>query len=1286
MGEATRALDWSSTPLGRADHWPSSLKTIVRMMLDSRYAMWLAWGPELSFFCNDAYRPTLGVKRNFLGAPASQVWAEIWPEIGPRIRQVLEHGVATWDEGLLLFPTRSGFVEETYHSFSYSPVHGDDGAVHGMLCVVTEDTARVLSARRLASLSALSSASPVMAGPHQTAKAALLALAENHRDLPFGMLYLIEPDAGFATLAASFGHPLAEARVRIDAAGSLWPLAEVMAKGEAMLVNAPPAGSPAWPASPWKEPIERAMVVPLIHPGAGAAAFGFLIAGISPHLAFDAEYRRYVLLAATQIAGSVAGARALADAQRQAEALAELDRAKTAFFSNVSHELRTPLTLILGPLRDLLEQGGNAASQGNEGPHPSFLDSLGEPAAERQVWGRSARRELELIERNAERLLKLVNMLLDFSRIEAGRLEARFIPTALGQLTRELAGVFRSSIEQAGLRFDVQCDDLPGSVDVDADLWEKIVLNLLANAFKFTFTGSIGVSLRAEGDAAVLQVTDTGGGIAAEQLVSIFDRFHRIEGIRARTHEGAGIGLALVAELVKLHHGRIDVASELGQGSTFTVTVPIRQATALPSPGAAITRNSEHASLKPAPTPAALNADQASRAEPPAPTEAAAANTTTHHRTHNRRAAHILVADDNADIRDYLTHLLVAHWNVSTAADGAEALRLMQAQRFDLVLTDVMMPVQDGFSLLAAMRRDPALAEVPVIMLSARAGEEARIEGLARGADEYLVKPFSSRELIARIDAQLSRAEASALRRQLRVELERRLSTVFENAPVGVALLHGAEHRFDYINREHSRMLGDRPLLGIPFREALPELVHQGFLELLDKAFVHGTPFIGRSIRTVLHNAAGAPIERYFDVAYQPMQAADGQVTGTAIVAFDVTDLNEARREAEAANRTKDEFLAVLGHELRNPLAPIVTALHLMQMRGIQGFEREHQILERQVGHMVRLVDDLLDVSRIFAGKLSLRKAPVSLAHAVSQALEATAPLFEQKRQRISVEMPQSGLDVLADSARLTQTVSNLLTNAARFTPAGGHVRVNVQRIVTNGRPNEWPNERPDEHANEASVVLVVEDEGVGMGADELTRIFEMFFQAPQRNDRADGGLGLGLAIARSLARQHGGDLTAASDGPGRGSRFTLTLPAWTDAKPPEAPVAATGHSAAAPAQRLLVVDDNRDAADSLAEAFRLIGHPTDVAYDPAQALALVREHPPTLAIVDIGLPAMDGIELTMQLKQIPPLQRLKVIALTGYGLVSDRARSRAAGIDAHVVKPVDVKQLTALVAQLLGG
>jgi PAS domain S-box-containing protein len=403
------------------------------------------------------------------------------------------------------------------------------------------------------------------------------------------------------------------------------------------------------------------------------------------------------------------------------EAAEAMDRAKTEFLANVSHELRTPLTLILGPAEDSLAD-----------------------AREPLPPGQHAR--LSTLHRNGLRLLKLVNTLLDFSRVEAGRRQASFEPTDLAALTVDLASTFRSAVERAGLRLLVSPEPCPEGVYVDREMWEKITLNLLSNALKFTFAGEIEVSLRAMPEHVVLAVRDTGTGIAPEELPRVFERFHRVRDARSRTHEGTGIGLSLVHDLVRLHGGTIGVESTLGRGTTFTVTIPRGTAHLAPE------------TLRPArplsgsPRGAAPFVEEALRwlpgdPEPPAPGASA--------RTKER----ILVADDNADMRGYLASLLGLTWHVTTAADGAEALRAIHSEPPDLVLSDVMMPGLDGFQLLRALRDDPRTAAIPVLLLSARAGEEATVEGLQTGADDYLVKPFSARELVARVQAALYRAE-----------------------------------------------------------------------------------------------------------------------------------------------------------------------------------------------------------------------------------------------------------------------------------------------------------------------------------------------------------------------------------------------------------------------------------------------------------------------------------------------------------------------------------------------
>jgi signal transduction histidine kinase len=525
MGALIRAKDWSRTPLGPIETWPRSLKTIIRILLTSRYAMWMGWGQELNFFYNDAYRPTLGVKHPWaLGPPAREVWAEIWKDIGPRIQLVLDAGEATWDEALPLLLERSGYPEETYHTFSYSPLPDDAGGVVGMLCVVTEETERVIGERRLASLRELASE---FAGTHAQAQvfaAIERRLGANLKDLPFTLTYLFDESGSRARLACATGiekgHPAAPILIDDASAELAWPARELFFGAAPVMVGDLAARFGPLPTGAWAEPPREAAVVPIPRQGQPRPA-GFLIAGVNPYRRYDRDYAGFVELVAGQIASSLANASAYEAERQRAEALAEIDRAKTAFFSNVSHEFRTPLTLMLGPLEEIL-----AKSERDASPESLAL--------------------VDVAHRNGLRLLKLVNTLLDFSRIEAGRVEASYEPTDLAATTAELASIFRSAIEKAGLRLIVDCAPLPEPVYVDRDMYEKMVLNLLSNAFKFTFAGEIAVTVQPSADraAAELAIRDTGTGIPGAELPRLFERFHRIEGaegshVRGQRHSTA---------------------------------------------------------------------------------------------------------------------------------------------------------------------------------------------------------------------------------------------------------------------------------------------------------------------------------------------------------------------------------------------------------------------------------------------------------------------------------------------------------------------------------------------------------------------------------------------------------------------------------------------------------------------------------------------------------------------------------------------------------------------------
>ncbi|MGW4637433.1 SpoIIE family protein phosphatase [Sphaerisporangium sp. NPDC004334] len=727
-------VDWRETPLGRPDQWPQSLQTAVSILLSSRFPMWMAWGPRLTFFCNAAYRrDTLGRKYPWaLGRPAGEVWAEIWDDIGPRIDAVLETGKATWDEALLLFLERAGYPEETYHTFSYSPLRDDDGAVVGMLCVVSEDTDRVIGERRMATLRDLGSDPSVVRTERQMLAFACGQLGRNPHDLPFTLTYLFDEE-GQARLAGttgiSAGHPAAPATLPLDDPAGVWPAA-ALAQGEPVLMALDRAPFTGLPSGDWPEPPTQALVVPLLQQG--GTPYGFLVAALNRYRPLDDGYRGFLELAAGHVAAGIASARSYQAQQRRAEELAELDRAKTVFFSNISHEFRTPLTLIMGPVQELRTTLAGADQQ--------------------------VRDDLEVVHRNGLRLGKLVNTLLDFSRIEAGRMQARYEPVDLAAVTAELASVFRSAIDKAGLVFKVDCPPLAEPVYLDLGMWEKVVLNLLSNALKFTFDGSIGVTVRAQDAHAVVTVTDTGIGVPAEEVPRLFERFHRIESARSRSNEGSGIGLALVQELVGLHGGTIAADSAEGEGTRFTIRLPFGPAH-LPAGSLVPAGAAEAVSVTAGPfVEEALRwlPGDGTAAEGTAAAESAGAHPSA---SDDGARTRVLIADDNADMREYLARLLKgAGYRVETAGDGMDALDAVRADAPDLVVSDVMMPRLDGLALVSALRSDPRTAGVPVLLLSARAGQEASIEGLEAGADDYLVKPFSAAELLARVRANVELA------------------------------------------------------------------------------------------------------------------------------------------------------------------------------------------------------------------------------------------------------------------------------------------------------------------------------------------------------------------------------------------------------------------------------------------------------------------------------------------------------------------------------------------------
>jgi PAS domain S-box-containing protein len=891
LGTLMRAMDWSRTRVGPIEAWPQSLRTSVSTCLNSRFAILIWWGPDLIMLYNDAYREIIASKHPAaLGNPGRECWPEIWDTIGPMLEGVMQRGEATWSDDLLLLLARHGYPEECYFTFSYSPISDESGGIGGVFTPVMETTERVIGERRSNTLRELAGASVEGRSENRMWSLAAEVLGRNRHDISFAVFYSLSPERKYVQAKSWTGilpnDALCEGSKELSLQQSplLKAVGEAVRTGEMILVGDLERDCPGLPLGVWGIAPAEVVAVPISSPGQESPMACFLV-GLNARKRFDSDYRLFLETIGRQFGSNLAAARAHEEEIKRAEMLAELDRAKTAFFSNVSHEFRTPLTLMVGPIETMLDRA-----------RPSTTTVT--------------REELQLVHRSSMRLLKLVNTLLDFSRIEAGRAKAFYEPTELSTFTADTASAFRSAMEQAGLEFTIDCQPLPEPVQVDRDMWEKIVLNLISNAFKFTLAGGVAVRLKSVGEGIELRVEDTGLGIPDDEQSKVFERFHRLEGVRGRTHEGTGIGLALVQELVKLHAGSIRLESAVGRGSTFVVTIP-RGNAHLP-----LERSDSQARVVKS-TGASISAyvDEAMRwlpanrdvAEPAVPLFAADSVQAPHVQTSTGR---ILLADDNADMREYVRRLLGDYYEVQAVSNGIEALAVIRSNPPDLVLTDVMMPELDGFGLLRELRAHEATNTIPVILLSARAGEDARIEGMEAGADDYMVKPFTARELLARVGSHLAlgrlRREAAEHERALRAQAEaaqERTSAILESINDCFFAID-TDWRFTYVNASAEQALNMKrsELIGRPFWDVFPATLGTNFEKQCRLAM--------RERVSVQFENYYAPWKRFYEIRLYPFS--DG---GISVFYQDITErkrIEEAIRESEDRFRTLADNIPAL--------------------------------------------------------------------------------------------------------------------------------------------------------------------------------------------------------------------------------------------------------------------------------------------------------------------------------------------------------------------------------------
>ena len=1237
LGRLIREFDWSTTPLGSPDTWPQSLRLALRIMLASRQPMWIGWGPELTYFYNDPYKSIIGGKHpRALGRPTSEVWREIWGDIGPMLDTAMRGDQGTYVEAQLLIMERNGYPEETYYTFSYSPIPNDDGSVGGIICANSDDTQRVIGERQLALLRDLATTTAHARNRAEICARAASQLASNAQDLPFALIYLPEEDTSTLRLEATSGfdpqHPAAPEQLS-SLPDAPWQVGDLAGTQGVRIVT----DLQSWlgsriPRGPWPKAPDKVAVLPIGESGRA----GLLIVGLNPFRLFDASYQSFLQLVAGQIAAAFANAQAYEEERRRAEALSAIDRAKTQFFSNVSHEFRTPLTLMLGPLEDALNDRSDALS-------PAQRDHV------------------QTAHRNSLRLLRLVNTLLDFSRIEAGRVEASFQAVDLSNHTAELASTFQSAMERAGLGLQILCSRLPEPVHVDPDMWEKIVLNLLSNAFKFTFEGGITIETRAshDGKFAELLVRDTGVGIPAEELPRLFERFHRVEGQRSRSFEGSGIGLALVGELVKLHGGSIAVESQEGRGTTFKVSLPFGTAHltsnrigAAPSRVSTSTRADAYIEevLRWLPeSTSAVGDSMATRPEDATDLLGSEAST---------QGARIVIAEDNTDMRSYLRRLLGARWKVEAVSDGRAALELIRQTKPDMVLSDVMMPVLDGFGLLRELRSDPSLRDVPVILLSARAGEDARVEGLDAGADDYLTKPFSARELVARVNANL---EMSRLRREATRELqesEARFRNMAEHSPV-MMWMTDRSGELVYLNSRWTEFTAQK----------VEAALGQGAWQMLypeDRDRSYATFFNA--------NAAREPFRieyrlRRHDGGYgwalsaaSPRFSDDGEFLGYIGSVIDISDRKEAERilqeanellearvtaavaeraEAEAQLRQAQKMEAVgrltggIAHDFNNVLQVIGGNLQLLA-RDLSGNLRGEQRLTTAIAALDRgskLASQLL----AFGRRQPLAPKVVNLGRMIRGVDDM---LRRALGEGIEIETVVAGglWNTFVDGAQVENALLNLAINSRDAMKGHGKLTIEAGNAsLDDAYATQHADVIPGQY-----VMLAVTDTGSGISPDLIERVLEPFFTTKPEGQ----GTGLGLSMVYGFVKQSGGHIKIYSE-LGHGTTIRIYLPRSRHAEDVETHVEAG--TASGGTEVVLVVEDDDDVRVTVIDMLTELGYSVLKARDAQSALAIVESGVPIdLLFTDVVMPGpLRSPELARKARERIP--SVAVLFTSGY-------------------------------------
>ncbi|OZJ06458.1 hypothetical protein BZG36_00614 [Bifiguratus adelaidae] len=1340
------SYDWKSHPLGDISKWSPTIKRTIDFMLSQKLPICLFLTTGLYVVYNDSFVEILGNKHPAaFGEKVQDIWPELWEQTKDDYLRVAVRGQVNFHRGKRFLVNRHGYQEELFFYYYIHPVFDGDKIAGAVLNAVdiTED---ILQRRRDGCIRDIS----YLVGHGKSTKDAVQyatkALAKHSNDIPFSLHYLVEktnetstlrltaisglrtsdplaPTHTHSSLPPSHDTSIASLTDHLNSASTPWDISYAVQQKQIQLVELPEQYQQAM--TPDGDKVCQAAILPIYDNQKGRLV-SVVILGVNPNRRYDAAYKKFHLILATQLWSNISSAQRLEEARRKQEEMAQLQRTKTAFFQSTSHEFKTPITLLLG--------------------HIEQLKSLKLPL--------EAEYSLTVARRSALRLLKLVTSLLDFSRFDAHRAKPAFLPTDISAYIIDLASVFRSAFDSANLKYEVDVAPVATMAYLDREMMEKVIYNLISNALKCTVTGKVTVRVReVDNEKVEISVIDTGVGIRKEDIPFLFERFYRVESNLKRSNEGTGIGLALTKEIISVHQGEITVQSVEGEGSAFSIVLPLgkehldpstivdtadgytqpyRQRevteqyfeeilTSLPTLGLSKAQvTNDHASEN-GPTSSVGKAGTIARS-PLSPF-------TPFSQIHEYGFAiyrYVLIADDNADMGEYLQFLLSPFWKVKVCHNGDEAFEVARKNPPGLVVADVMMPRLNGLDFVRKIRSDLELCTLPVILISARGDDNSQVEGLEAGADDYMVKPFNSKEIIARVRTHLELG-------RLRSEFER-LTTL---SPVGM---------FQY-DANGKLMFRSKSLTKIADAGSsqIWTTVHPDDISMVRRVWDHSFKVQSREkIEFRYVHRDGKVV--WVLAEWGPEYGEDGKFLGIIGAVTDVTERVEAQiqqlNEVQESQVNQELMIDTISHELRNPLNAIYNNVDLLKStldsrrKSINELVKTYRISDEMVQDLINTIeldsesvealescarhqriiaDDVLNLSKLRHGGVTLNLSLFDPIKVFSDILLVFKAEMDSRDIMFKTEMEWDQGPIYGDSHRLGQIIVNLMSNAIKFTD-----KCSVRQITFVLRPE------PGKSKTSTTMCFAIKDTGIGISKKARANLFRRFSQATNKTEEVYGGSGLGLHICREMVSLMGGDISLESE-EGKGTIFTVRINCEKagDGGTPRSelqqlnlvnvlndkdmePTSTTSDQVSAKnkmsSMRIIVGEDNPINQRVMQRQLERAGHKVLIAKNGNEAYDLYTKNPSEIdaLLLDLEMSGCSGLQATRMIRSYekfgdgePPSdwhfvrskertgRFVPIIGLTGHARPEYRVEAMRSGMDEYVIKPYEKDRLLDLLDRL---